>query len=372
MKSKRNVWRPSSAFLSPNTSTRPAAHTFRATLTPLRTLVLWLGLTMAGSAAAQSSDTMPEGTLDHISVHGASLAGNLEGDDPNREVIVYLPPGYAADESRRFPVVYFLHGYSLTAERMKEFLELQDAADTAIANGTPEMIVVLPDADTIYSGSMYSNSPTTGNWEGFVAADLVDYIDANYRTIPARESRGLAGHSMGGYGTIRIGMKSPDVFGSLYSMSACCLMNQAPSQARVEAQIAERGDAPAPEGGFANVLSAQAAAWAPNPERAPRYFDWPWEDGEALPDVQAKWIANSPLVMVDQYVPSLKRYAAIAIDVGDADALADTNQRLSASLDRLGVAHDFELYEGDHVNRVRARFEAEVLPFFGRTLVRGQ
>ena len=72
--------------------------------------------------------------------------------------------------------------------------------------------------------------------------------------------------------------------------------------------------------------------------------------------------------MVDQYVPNLKRYAAIAIDVGDADTLANTNQRLSASLDRLGVAHDFELYEGDHVNRVRARFEAEVLPFFGRTL----
>jgi len=132
----------------------------------------------------------------------------------------------------------------------------------------------------------------------------------------------------------------------------------------VEAQIAERGDAPAPEGGFANALSAQAAAWAPNPERAPRYFDWPYEDGEALPLVQAKWIANSPLVMVDQYYSNLLQYDAIAIDIGNEDPLLDNNVQLDVALDRLGIEHTFELYVGDHGNRVRARFRADVLPFF--------
>ena len=167
MKTKGSVWRTSTAFFPPITSTRPATHASRATLTSLPMLVLWLGLTMAGSAAAQSSDTMPEGTLDHISVHGASLAGNLEGDDPNREVIVYLPPGYATDEPRRYPVVYFLHGYSLTAERMKEFPRAAGcgrhghcewhARDDRRATGCRH---------TSTAAACIQNSPTTGNWGG--------------------------------------------------------------------------------------------------------------------------------------------------------------------------------------------------------------
>jgi S-formylglutathione hydrolase FrmB len=311
---------------------------------------------------------MPVGELQRIKVHGPSLVGNLEGDDPTRDVFVYLPPSYGEEPARRYPVVYFLHGYGLTAEGMVNFVSLPGAADTAIANGAQETIIVLPDAYTLYSGSMYSNSPTTGDWEGYVANDLVKYIDANYRTLANRTSRGLGGHSMGGYGTVRIGMKHPEAFGALFAMSSCCLMNQAPSQERIAAQIAERGDAPAPNGGFANVLSAQAAAWAPNPNRATRYFDWPYEDGEAQPLVQAKWISNSPLVMVDQYVPNLKQYNAIYIDVGDADGLSADNKRLDAALTRLGVQHTFELYEGDHVNRVAARFLEDVLPFFSREL----
>ncbi len=331
-------------------------------------LTVCLSLAVTSSLMAQPSGSMPKGTLERIKVRGPSLEGNLEGDDPTRDVVVYLPPSYASEPAQRYPVVYFLHGYGLTAEGFVNFVSLPGAADTAIANGAREMIVVLPDAYTIYSGSMYSNSPTTGDWEGFVAKDLIEYIDANYRTIPDRESRGLAGHSMGGYGTVRIGMKHPEAFVALYAMSSCCLMNQAPSRERVEAQIAERGDAPAPNGGFANVLSAQAAAWAPNPDKAPRYFDWPYEDGDALPLVQAKWISNSPLVMVDQYVPSLKRYEAIYIDVGDADGLSADNKRLAKALAQLGVEHTFELYEGNHVNRVAARFVEDVLPFFSRKL----
>src|SRR5207237_2837279 len=76
---------------------------------------------------------------------------------------------------------------------------------------------------TVHDGSMYSSSITTGDFEGFIARDLPLYIDSHYRTVPDRLSRGLAGHSMGGYGAARIGMKHPDVFGALYIMSPCCL-----------------------------------------------------------------------------------------------------------------------------------------------------
>jgi S-formylglutathione hydrolase FrmB len=75
----------------------------------------------------------------------------------------------------------------------------------------------------MHQGSMYSNSPTTGDWERFVAEDLVAFIDSHYRTLAKPISRGLAGQFMGGYGALRIGMKRPDVFSSLYIMSACCL-----------------------------------------------------------------------------------------------------------------------------------------------------
>src|SRR4029079_10167158 len=139
---------------------------------------------------------------------------------------VYLPPSYASNRNQRYPVVYLLPGYGLTAERWMPFTRLHDAADKDVAAGTmKEMILVSPDAFTKYNGSMYSASPTTGDWETYLAEDLVSYIDSHYRTIPDRMSRGLGGHSMGGYGTIRIGMKRPDVFSSLYIMSGCCLLN---------------------------------------------------------------------------------------------------------------------------------------------------
>jgi enterochelin esterase-like enzyme len=344
-------------------------------------LVPVLMLATGGALVAQTpADTSRKGALERIKVHGSSLEGNLEGDDPTRDVVVYLPPSYAKEPARRFPVVYFLHGYTVGAEAYVRFLGLPEAADRAIASGAREMIVVLPDAFTVYSGSMYSNSLTTGDWEGYVSRDLVTYIDEHYRTIASREGRGLAGHSMGGYGTIRIGMKHPETFSSLYAMSSCCLMNDPARGGDAVLRARERANAEGGEqtaaaeapagraGGFANALSAQAAAWAPNPDNPPQYFDLPFKDGELQPLIYAKWLANSPLVMVDQYVPSLKRYSAIAIDVGNADPLGGDNVNLDAALTRLGIEHAFEQYEGDHMNRVGPRFEANVLPFFSEHL----
>ncbi len=330
-------------------------------------LALFLGI-------AQTNAPANKGTVEHIKVHGKSLEGNLEGDSPDRDVFVYLPPSYATSRNQRYPVVYLLHGYGLTGERWMTFASLADNADKDVTAGTmKDMILVSPDAFTKYNGSMYSASATTGDWETFIAEDLVSYIDSQYRTIPDRMSRGLGGHSMGGYGTVRIGMKRPDVFSSLYIMSACCLMNNpgaAPQGNRATAAPATqgaRGQAPR-GGGFANAPSAQAAAWASNPNNPPNFFDMPVKDGVPQPLIIAKYAANSPLVMIDQYVTNLKKYHAIMGDVGTQDTLAASNRQMDEIFTNFGVKHTFETYEGDHTNRVKERFELKVLPFFSNNL----
>lgn len=332
----------------------------------LRSLTAQSFFLAAAALAAPTAFSQATGSLERIQVFGPSLAGNLEGDDPNREVIVYLPPSYSSASERRYPVLYYLHGYTARAENYVSTLGMPAAADQAIANGGAEMIIVFPDAYTVYGGSMFSNSPTTGDWESFVARDLVSYIDANYRTIAERASRGLSGHSMGGYGTLRIGMKNPDVFSALYAASSCCLMNQAPA-GPIAPPGGGRGGAG--RGGFADAPKAQAAAWAPNPGNPPDYFDLPATAGDRRAVVEARWAANSPLVMVGQHVSALQRYDGnIVIDVGDQDPLGAATVPLAAELTTLGIDHVYEQYEGDHMNRIPPRFLEKVLPYFSEKL----
>ena len=193
-------------------------------------VLLMMAMTPISTIVAQVQTVVPPivagakpVTVERIKVHGAALEGNLEGDAVDRDVIVFLPPGYSKDKHRRYPVVYALHGYSIGAEQWSHEIHVPQTIEGAFAQGAKDMIVVLPDSKTVHNGSMYSSSVTTGDFEKFISHDLVAYIDAHYRTIPNRESRGLVGHSMGGYGASRIGMKHPDVFGSLYIMSPCCM-----------------------------------------------------------------------------------------------------------------------------------------------------
>src|SRR5262245_23000992 len=189
---------------------------------PALTLVVLVPVVRAQNPAA------PHGKVDVVTVHGTSLEGNLERDSPDRQVSIYPPPGYQRDTARRYPVVYLLHGYTDTDDRwfgrVKHFIDVPAVADRAIAAGAGEMLIVMPNAYTRFQGSMYSASVVIGDWETFIARELVAYVDSHYRTIANRASRGLAGHSMGGYGTLRIGMKHPDTFSSIYALSACCMM----------------------------------------------------------------------------------------------------------------------------------------------------
>jgi S-formylglutathione hydrolase FrmB len=238
------------------------------------------------------------------------------------------------------------------------------------------MIVVLPDSKTMHNGSMYSSSATTGDFEQFIAHDLVGYIDAHYRTIAKRTSRGLVGHSMGGYGASRIGMKHSDVFGSLYIMSPCCLspMGARPTDPAAEKAL-EAVKTPADSANLPWGLRAQlasAAAWSPDPKKPPLYLDLPAKNGMADTDVVAKWAANAPLAFVDQYIGNLRQYRAIAIDVGDKDGLKIDAGKLHEVLDTYEIANTFEIYQGTHTSAVAVRFQNHVMPFFSKNLCVGE
>ena len=103
--------------------------------------------------------------MEHVKIHGKALEGNLEGDAVDRDAIVFLPPSYAKDKSRRYPVVYALHGYSIGAEQWTGEIHVPQTIEGAFAQGAGEMIVVLPDSKTAHNGSMYSSSATTGDFE---------------------------------------------------------------------------------------------------------------------------------------------------------------------------------------------------------------
>jgi enterochelin esterase-like enzyme len=204
-------------------------------------IALFFIATFATKATAQVQTEVPpvvQGAkpvaVERIKIHGTALEGNLEGNVVDREVLVFLPPSYAKQKSRRYPVVYALHGYSIGAEQWSKEIRVPQTIEGAFANGAQEVIVVLPDSKTVHNGSMYSSSATVGDFESYIARDVVAYIDAHYRTLPQRLSRGLVGHSMGGYGATRIGMKHADVFGSLYIMSPCCLSPRQAGPANAE------------------------------------------------------------------------------------------------------------------------------------------
>lgn len=342
-------------------------------------MTLGLAVAMAPRVAAQVQTDVPPVVagakpvaVEHIKVHGAALEGNLEGDAVDRDLLVFLPPSYDKEKSRRYPVVYALHGYSIGAEQWSHEIHVPQTIEGAFAQGAKEMIVVLPDSKTVHNGSMYSSSVTTGDFENFIAHDLVAYIDAHYRTIPNRLSRGLVGHSMGGYGATRIGMKHSDVFGGLYIMSPCCLSPRPASSLKPEDVKALEGVKTAEDsaklGFFQRAQLATAAAWSPDPKNPPLFLDLPMKDGVVQPDILAKWTANAPLAFVDQYVGSLRQYRAISMDVGDQDGLRVDSGKLHDVLDKYGITNSFEVYEGTHTSKVADRFQNHVVPFFSKNL----
>jgi enterochelin esterase-like enzyme len=254
----------------------------------------------------------------------------------------------------------------------EHWINLPETIDQALETGTTrEVIVVMPNAYNRFKGSMYSNSVAIGDWETFVSKELVSYIDNHYRTIPKVESRGLTGHSMGGYGTIRLGMKYPEVFSSIYMLSPCCMELRTGGNPEFLRQV--EGVTTVEEiaglSFFAVATLATAAAWAPNPTKPPFYLDLPSKDGEIIPEVAAKLAANATHIAIHQHIPNLKRLKAIAFDVGTRDmGIVAASKVLDQILSDYGIPHTFETYDGDHLNRIAERIQTKMLPFFSEHL----
>jgi len=336
-----------------------------------------LAALLASPASAQNitapDATVPEGVIvEHPMVHGASLEGNLEGNSADREVMVVLPPSYATSPERHYPVVYYMHGFAISGRDFYDYMQVPTAVAQNAAAGR-EFIVVVPDALTKMGGSMYSSSVTTGDFRKFIAHDLVAFIDSHYRTIPTREGRGLAGHSMGGYGTWVIGMTHPDPFNAIWAQSACCVSprNETVESAAAMSEVPIEG---VDQSGFGMRAGlASMVAWSPNPQKPPFHADFPLgEDGKVDPMVIAKWAGNSPLAMVAGHTGALKSFAAIGADVGDKDGLVTNDTLIHQELENFGIAHEWAIYDGDHVNKIGQRFSEVVLPFMAEHLDMGE
>ena len=318
-------------------------------------------------------NAQPMGSVERIEFTAKTLV-NSGGENPTRHVSIYLPPKYDEQTSQRYPVIYYLHGFlnnDIIQPGMKSIL------DKGIASGKIKpFILVIPDHKTIFDGSFYSNSSLTGNWADFTGKELVQYIDTHYRSIPNRSSRGIAGHSMGGYGAIRMAMLFPDVFSSLYALSPGLLamvkeFGPNSSSFRELQQIKTVEELQKTY--YPRVLVAVARAWSPNPNKPPFYCDLPftYENNALITDKKtlALWEKNMPVYSVGEYAESLRSLKAIKLDWGRNDSPRFPVQigQLSQRLENLGINHFAEEYIGDHGNKIWSedgRVLNDLLPFF--------
>jgi S-formylglutathione hydrolase FrmB len=320
-------------------------------------------------------------------VHGRSLEKTVTGESPDRRISVYLPASYDKEPTKRYPVVYLLHGITDTdetwvtpwSERNRGWATIKEVMDSGTAARMfGEMIVVMPNELTKWGGSFYTNSTVTGNWEDFTVKDLVSHVDGKYRTLARASSRGIAGHSMGGYGAIKLGMKHPDVYSVVYGMNPAVLGwgRDLTIENRAFAHVLNvKTPEEALKGGIYSLgVIVVAQAFSPNPERPPLFVDFPFApvNGKLQPSEPAfsKWQENFPVNMVEKYRSNLSRLRGLRFDSGYEDEIKHippTARALSSALTAHGVEHVFEEYNGDHRNRLwgrTGRIATEVLPYF--------
>jgi len=321
----------------------------------------------------------PSGRVVFDHLYSASLE-NPGGENPTRSVTVYLPPGYDESE-QRYPVIYYLHGFTWSDSLMVISDHFDKLLDKAIASGKIKpILVVMPDQHTLFRGSWYTNSSLTGKWSDFTGIDLVSFIDKKYRTIPEWESRGIAGHSMGGQGAIKIAMLFPDVFSSVYALS--------PATLGISKEIGIRGDAykriqeiqkreeliTGWSEFYPNVIVAMGRAYSPNLNKPPFYADLPFSyQNDSLiveNEVLELWNRKSVIGMVDENVDNLQKLKALKLDWGrneENEHIPITCRFLSQKLENLGIEHYAEEYIGDHGNKLwtdDGRALNDMLPFF--------
>ena len=338
------------------------------------TVVICGSVTVLSQNLESKESTASDSRIVNTMIHSIGLENNLLGDSPDRNVLIYLPPGYDDSKDTYYPVVYLLHGWQSDATYyFGGWLSLKPILDKLINKGAiSPMILVSSDSKNKYLGSFYTNSSITGQWEDFIVKDLVQFVDSTFRTLPQVESRGIAGHSMGGYGTIKLAMRNPNLFGIAYALSPAVTVFEDVTLGTVKPGLIEAVNSESFDGltWQAQTNIAQAAAYAPNPSSLPYYGDFPvTADGELVDSTWQKWLEHDPYTMLSTYKDSLLKLQAIKFDCGTNDnELYDANVHFSQALTDHGVDHVFETYIGDHINKIPERIEEKMLPFLSANL----
>ncbi len=335
-----------------------------------------------------SAQEETQGTVVNTRVYSPALEQNALGLAATRTAQVYLPPGYQ-HSNRRYAVLYFLHGGQADYNQFF-YYDGRQSADALIREGSMDpMIVVGVDARGPFeSEAIYGNSDVTGHCVDYIVQDMVSHIDANFRTLPRRNSRGLFGASAGGGETFRIAMKHPDVFGATYSISIGFLATTQPENAIYLGGDVAAMDIVYPNAGedLAEVQQLSdirtlnraiayhyAAIMSPNLDNPPLYVDWPFElpSLKIIPSVREKYEEADEFNMLDRNWENLLTLRGLAFDIGDRDEFYWNVALLQKLHDRLleyGVPHEFDIFAGDHTNR-RAERIAEAMKFLSSSLI---
>ncbi len=294
-----------------------------------------------------------QGTVEVDSFYSESL-------QQMRRVSIYLPEGYDDHPELTYPAVYFLHGFG--SDHLG-YSGMYSSLDIMMASGEiMKMIVVKPGGDCQpYGGSFYTNSILNGKHEDYVARDLVNYVDSSFRTKPIREYRAISGHSMGGYGTMKMAMKHSEMFSSCAAHSGPIdfenLMSSFLRQLVVWENAGRNFDPD--NGSLTHMMFAMAAAFSPDLGNPPYLVDLPIDrEGDVVDSVFTRWLQHDPYSMIDLYSSSL-RDLNIYFDCGVWDELflyshaVDFSERLTQS----GISHIFESYSGDHTSKIYERLK---------------
>lgn len=227
---------------------------------------------------------------------------------------VYLPADYESSD-RTYPVVYLLHGYTDDNTGWLQFGEINRYADKAIADGTiPPMIIVMPNADS----SWYINSyDSKERYEDFFVKEFMPSVEKTYRIKAEKKYRGIAGLSMGGYGTLIYALKYPELFAAAAPLSAAVIDDDA-------------------------IVSSPESNWA-------RTFGQLYgRDLKGKDRLNKSWYDNSILKMVETKSADDLKKVRYWIDCGDDDFLTKGNCLLHIALTEKRVPHEFRVRDGAH------------------------
>jgi hypothetical protein len=310
--------------------------------------------------------------LIHSKVGSDHLSVNMLGDPFERDVFVYLPPGYE-ESDYRYPTAYLLHAYGETAEEMvnpattgqRWSPPIEDVLEPVYRRlGAPPMIVVMPDGTSRYGCGQWVDSPVTGNFEQYVVHDVVGFADGNYRTIADPRSRGVFGFSSGGFGAWNVVSQHPDVFGAMAMLSGDSFLDMTHKflpYRFLNSIWPEAPNGPIPGNWLSEIVYDYAACYSPNPDNPPHYVDLPvdFSSGELIQTVWDRWLSFDPVVNVHDRLDNLRKLSGIRLDTGSNDDydLHWGHRLLSHHLTRAGIAHESIENPGNHGGRANERLQ---------------